>query len=396
MNKINVFISSTCYDLSQIRSDISSSIAKLGYNPILSESTAFPIDPSKNILENCIGAVENHADIFVLIVGNRYGKVLDNGKSITNLEFKAAQQKGIPIYVFIAKSILNIIPVYKTNTDADYSTVVDNPQIFQFVCEVREGLEQWCFGFENADDISQTLTQQFAHLFHESLIIRNKINENPSNRFYRDISSSALKIILERDGFFEYEFLAQVLVDEIEKYRIIKQDYDNGIIINTEKTIKDDEEFIDWYRYRIGKISKYIDALNKVLITLIPFHLKEQGVSSDLAGLNYAAHTYGRIAKEFAAWVIDTRSFDLEDQHQNLQNLICDLTSDLIDSVWAYPYEILSRMKEIIRKSKLGEQLENTSIILHLELDQNKLQKLNREFERFSNDAYKRKLEAFN
>lgn len=76
---INIFVSSTCYDLSQIRNDIRDSITGWGHNPILSEQNDFPIDPQLDNWENCINAVKNYADIFVLIVGEKYGSTGKTG-----------------------------------------------------------------------------------------------------------------------------------------------------------------------------------------------------------------------------------------------------------------------------------------------------------------------------
>ena len=90
MSKTVIFISSTCFDLSQIRKDLEEGIRGMGHEPMLSEAKDFPVDPSLTSEENCINAVRNYADVFILIIGNRYGHKLDSGKSITNSEFLTA------------------------------------------------------------------------------------------------------------------------------------------------------------------------------------------------------------------------------------------------------------------------------------------------------------------
>lgn len=94
-------MSSTCYDLKQIRQNIRTFIEDdLGYEAILSEYDSFPVDPDKDTVNNCLRVVEQRADIMVLIVGCRYGYVTERGeKSITNLEYLRARAKGIPIFV---------------------------------------------------------------------------------------------------------------------------------------------------------------------------------------------------------------------------------------------------------------------------------------------------------
>ena len=115
-----VFVSSTCYDLKQIRKDIKDFIEHhLGFDAILSEYDSFPLDPNIGNIQNCIRIVRERADIFILVVGNRYGHITGNGKSITNLEYINARAKGIPIYVFVDKSLLNVLPIWKNNPTID-------------------------------------------------------------------------------------------------------------------------------------------------------------------------------------------------------------------------------------------------------------------------------------
>jgi hypothetical protein len=104
--KPRVFISLTFYDLQQIREGLRRFLDDLGYQPLLSEHRSFPVDPAESTVENCKLQVEREADIFILIVGRRYGS-LDavTLRSVTNLEYLAARGKRVPIYAFIDKSL---------------------------------------------------------------------------------------------------------------------------------------------------------------------------------------------------------------------------------------------------------------------------------------------------
>src|SRR5574340_1093469 len=84
MWKPSVFVSSTCYDLRQVRADLHSYLENAGLDPVLSEFPSFPVDPACPTITNCRKAVENRADILVLIIGGRYGSTDDQGRSITN------------------------------------------------------------------------------------------------------------------------------------------------------------------------------------------------------------------------------------------------------------------------------------------------------------------------
>ena len=91
MRRPSIFISSTCYDLKQLRADLHSYVEQAGFEPVLSEYPTFPVDPDETAIENCRKMVESRADIFVLVVGGRYGSLTEQGKSVTNLEYLSAR-----------------------------------------------------------------------------------------------------------------------------------------------------------------------------------------------------------------------------------------------------------------------------------------------------------------
>ena len=104
------FLSSTCYDLKQIRTDIKKYFEEnLGFEIFLSEYNSFPVNPETTAIDNCLETVKKYADMLILVVGGRYGYVTDKGKSVTNLEYLTAREKHIPVYVFIDKKVLNVM-----------------------------------------------------------------------------------------------------------------------------------------------------------------------------------------------------------------------------------------------------------------------------------------------
>ena len=69
-----VMVSSTFYDLRQIRADLARFIGdELGYIALLSGLPSFPVNPDLDTVANCRARVEQDADIFILVIGGRYG-----------------------------------------------------------------------------------------------------------------------------------------------------------------------------------------------------------------------------------------------------------------------------------------------------------------------------------
>ncbi len=139
MDKTRVFISSTFFDLSQVRDDIRRSIIGLGHEPVLSEFPSFPVLPELSIIENCRRNVRNNADVFILIVGGRKGSIDNTTKrTITNIEYETAKQSGIDTFIFVKRSVLSLLPIWEKNPTADFSSEVDSPDVFHLLRKLAQ------------------------------------------------------------------------------------------------------------------------------------------------------------------------------------------------------------------------------------------------------------------
>ncbi len=101
-----VFISSTYYDLKNIRADLALHIKTRGFDPVLNERGQIPYVSDKELEESCFKEIEN-CDILVSIVGGRFGSNSSNDSySISQKELKKAIEIGRPVYIFVEKSVL--------------------------------------------------------------------------------------------------------------------------------------------------------------------------------------------------------------------------------------------------------------------------------------------------
>ena len=194
----NVFLSSTMYDLSELRAQLHKFVEGLGWHAVMSEHDSFPIDANQTTVENCQRNVRENADVFVMVVGAQYGSVdVEADKSVTNLEFVEARARGMPVYVFVRNDVLAQLRVWKANPEADYSGIVDTPRIFEFIDSFRSGGEVWTFEFATAEDIVNTLRNQFAYLVQDALVLRQLARGQ--DRLLTELKGEALMLALRRD-----------------------------------------------------------------------------------------------------------------------------------------------------------------------------------------------------
>ena len=298
--KTSLFISSTCYDLSQIRSDLRDFCESLGFEPVMSEFDTFPVNPSQDTLTNCLDAVKNTADIFILVVGGRYGSITETGKSITNLEFAEACAKGIPKYVFVKENILAVLPFWKDNPNADFKSTVDNPKLFQFISEFRDSGEIWVFPFSNAKDITDTLKKQISYLFSESLDLRKKFHQNNSNLAH--LQPKALRLALEKPIGWEWLLFAQLFNDNIRGHNAKRLDTELGISFGEPIILNGIQDTYSWVSSRVSWIVNTIQQLSKALNYGFIKAVGEMGEPGDINRIIHLAGRLGDGYEELLDW----------------------------------------------------------------------------------------------
>ena len=135
MAKPRVFISSTFYDLRQVRSDLERFIKDLGYEPVLNELGNIPYGKDEKLEEYCYKEISN-IDILVSIVGGRFGSESQHDTlSISQMEFRTALELNKQVYIFIEKNVNAEYQTYllnKMNKEIVYR-FADNVKIYEFI-----------------------------------------------------------------------------------------------------------------------------------------------------------------------------------------------------------------------------------------------------------------------
>lgn len=201
-----IFVSSTCYDLQEIRLNLKNYITEFGCDSILSEFGDIFYDPAAHVQDACVEAIKQ-SDLFILIIGNSYGSIyydnhthLDTPDSVTLQEFKKALSLKIPKMVFINKFVNYDYRNYRKFLEGKYTDYysknkVTDEQKYLINSEIKKEFDSkyhFCqnsykyifhfldlinelkfnnsyFEFENSDDIKLNIKKQFAGYFYNSL-----------------------------------------------------------------------------------------------------------------------------------------------------------------------------------------------------------------------------------
>jgi len=155
----------------------------MGYQPVLGDSPSIAIPPGLSTIEACKWLVIS-SDIFVLIIGGRYGSVdEDTGKSITNIEYDTAFEAGMPIYIFVDSEVLSkestyykLREVIEKNGDAEskiktaLGNKIEDLRVFDFISRIKNASrDQWLHSFDSQKEIIDCLKNSWSLLFKKLL-----------------------------------------------------------------------------------------------------------------------------------------------------------------------------------------------------------------------------------
>jgi len=181
MAKPRVFISSTFYDLRQVREDLERTIRELGYEPVRNETGNIPYSKEDRLETSAYREIEL-CDIIVAIIGGRFGTESSDqpGYSISQVELKRALDQGIQVFIFIERGVLSEFSTYqlnKTNKGTKYR-FVDNSRIYEFIEEIHKlPRNNPIAPFEIAADITEYLRAQWAGMFQRFLKEQKRLSE---------------------------------------------------------------------------------------------------------------------------------------------------------------------------------------------------------------------------
>ncbi len=181
MAKPRIFVSSTFYDLRQVREDLDRFISGMGYEAVLHETGDIPYgkdSPPEGYLNREI----EMCDILICVIGGRYGAESQEqpGHSITQQELDAAIRNQVQVFIFVEQAVHSEYRTYSINkeTDGIKFQFVDDTRVYEFIESIYSlPRNNPITPFRTASDIIEFLRTQWAGLFQRFLQEQKRIEE---------------------------------------------------------------------------------------------------------------------------------------------------------------------------------------------------------------------------
>ncbi len=201
MDKLKIFVSSTCFDSKELRETLCKSIVALGHEPIVSESSLY-YKQNQTAENSCYDGVIN-SDIVIHIIGKSFGSPasMNAQYSVAQMELKTAISKRKNRYIFIPTEVQSDYNTYiannrKTKGIKYPNVVVKADKVFSFIDYVySENMP--VFPYSTLEELIGKLKDHLSALFRERLNNKEVYAQDYFTQSYTQLSSEFYNDIQE-------------------------------------------------------------------------------------------------------------------------------------------------------------------------------------------------------
>lgn len=238
----NIFISSTISDLHHLRDAVRDTVLELHYLPRMSEYGDLGYLPTMSAIQSCYQSIRE-CQLFVLIIGKKYGYLDTNGHSVTHNEFRTAKDLNIPIICLVDQEVNTFKQVFEANPKKKTKYPgMDQPEMtFKLIQEFSSYPENNGYLiYKTISDARDNLKNQLAHIFCDLLLKRFDPIRSEIKDILAEVSTLRHSLLKdEEENVRLFTRVTRLLLDE--QYKLLKSVCENvfgGIEFATPSIIK--------------------------------------------------------------------------------------------------------------------------------------------------------------
>jgi hypothetical protein len=274
-----IFISSTDYNLKDLRAELARFLSELGYKPILSSAEGFPdSSPILEPWESCLPVLDK-CFVMILIIDGQYGTALkwpnykeffeEEKYSPTHGEYIFAHKIRMRMFVFIRKSLMPHYQSYRTTlgnfeNDKEKAKKALDPTLPSYVTfETLDFINKvkttkpipWITEFDDITCVKKEIQKKMLNELAELFLIKNKHVETVMDSFNKLMDSLSLE---EQKKALAKINATKEIIDAVEKLEGFKNDIEKEKVELEKKKTANTKE----------KVEKKISELSKKIIDL--------------------------------------------------------------------------------------------------------------------------------
>jgi hypothetical protein len=199
-----VFVSSTCYELRDLRAAIKAWLVQLGLEPLMSDEGGFPHVDGMPPYASCLRALEE-CPLVIVVIDRRYGQRFDDwgpypqfrGCSPTHAELRHALDIGKRVLIYVHDDLWNFYEVWRKNPDAFKNAApqgLEEATLSMFHELKRRNPVPWMEHFADVAELQRSLNREFVNQLFVHLRDRERQTADLAAYVLRKITEAAPEV----------------------------------------------------------------------------------------------------------------------------------------------------------------------------------------------------------
>jgi hypothetical protein len=235
---------------------------------------------------------------------------------------------------------LALLPVWKANPTADFSGVVDTPQLFEFIEQIRAADRVWTVPFDTAQDVVKALRAQLAYEVGRGLECSRRLRETPAE--LAGLSGKALRLAIDKPRGWQALLIAELLDRELASADDVRRNYQHGVASGSGELITQ-RQIADWISANVDEASRLIDQFSSVVINV----LNEASHNSDIPALKYGARTVASVYYSAIEWSHRIRRAHVPDDWRRAILALSEYLGSSIKTIETLPNQLREEIQRL-------------------------------------------------
>jgi hypothetical protein len=263
---LQIFVSSSCHELRDLRASIRAWLEGLGTTPLLSDEAGFPHFDRMPPYASCLRALEQ-CPLVIVVIDRYYGATFDDwgpypeykGLAPTHAELRHALKLGKRVLIYVHNDTWNFHEFTRKNPAAltgalPYGLQAGTLQMFQELKQMNP--VPWMEHFADVSDILQSLNKEFVNQLYTQLHESEKQATDMTAYFIGKISDAAPEV-RERIA----EGLNPALVVERDDMKVKLRELEEAV----ETTRGEGEQKVEQLQQEKADVQTRLDSVNQQL-----------------------------------------------------------------------------------------------------------------------------------
>jgi hypothetical protein len=233
--------------------------------------------------------------------------------------------------------VLTLLPIWKVNPSANFSSAVDYPEVFTFIERIQTE-NRWTFAFDKTGEIQECLSIQLSVMLRE-LLGRHRAGTLDPIASYANESPEARRLARERPLYWEFLLTAELLKPKLTEVRRQFERQKMGLAHLPLRGISL-TEFVDWIVIKMDDLVSLANALEGQL-GVIQASWGPLGQPGDVQKIQQGVNEFVHLCDHLVEWEKDLHATTPPEEAQRVKNTMKGWTEVVLREMERLPDELL-------------------------------------------------------